>query len=255
MYPHRERFAKDIVAEWYEPYFGTKQKEAKGVMIICPGSPGLPGTGSLDRALAKKGYLTIRPSYRGTWESDGQFLKESPEKDIKDILDQLTSSWRLTSLWSGVEYSYKPMPITLIGVSFGGPAALLLSGDQRVQKVITVAAVVDWTDESAEEPMDELSKRQKLVFGNGYRYDEKDWQRLARGEMYQPVTEEKNIDGKKILMIHAADDHVVLIGPARYFAQRIGVSWVELKTGGHISSSVITKWRMWRRVQRFLCMT
>ena len=252
MHPHRTRFANDIVAEWYEPYFGTKQKNPKGAVIICPGAPGLPGARSLDRALAKKGYLTVRPSYRGTWESDGQFLKESPHKDIAAIIDDLSCSWRLSNLWDKVEYSYQPMPIIVVGVSFGGPAALLLSNDKRVQKVITVSAVVDWTDESPEEPMNELSERQRQVFGQAYRYDEKDWERLEKGMFYQPVSEEKNIDGKKVMMIHAADDDVVLMPAAKAFAARIGARWIELPNGGHVSSSVITKWRMWPRVKKFL---
>ncbi len=249
MYPNRHQFAGEIMAEWYPPYLGKKLAAPKGVIIIAGGMPSLPGAGKLDQFLSKKGYLTIRPSYRGTWDSGGKFLAKSPHEDITDVIDELIATQSLTSLWSGEVFSYEIFSVSIIGISFGGPAALLLSSHARVANVLTLAGVVDWTVESPDEPMDTFDEQVKKVFGEGYRFDQADWDRLARGEMYQPVGSEMIVDGKEVTMIHAANDTVVHIEPVRAFAKRTGAELIELKKGGHLSSSILTSWWMWRQIK------
>ena len=66
--------------------FTPPQKSSQGVIIICDGLPSVPNRKELMTILADKGFVVVFPRYKGTWESDGEFLKESPVKDIEEIL-------------------------------------------------------------------------------------------------------------------------------------------------------------------------
>ena len=60
------------------------------------------------------------------------------------------------------------------------------------------------------------------------------------------------LDGKKLLLIHAKDDHIVSSLHAKKLAKKIGATYVERAHGGHLSSSIIMEPALWKRVQAFL---
>ncbi|MEP7162355.1 MAG: alpha/beta hydrolase, partial [Candidatus Moraniibacteriota bacterium] len=91
-YPIRTRFAKDIVAEVFFP-----ERQEGRVVIFCSGAPGLSSKRELFQFLSDKGYTSIHPRYRGTWESDGEFLKRSPHQDILDVIDELIQKKKIFS--------------------------------------------------------------------------------------------------------------------------------------------------------------
>ena len=246
MHTFRTRFAKDIVAEFLPP-----KKTSHDVIIFCDGMPGLPGKKkTLMEFFSKKGYWAFNPRYRGVWESGGSFLEESPVEDICDVIDGLYQP--ITSIWDNVEYNIDPEHIIIVGGSFGGPAALLLSFDPRVLAVVTVAGVVDWTQQVETEPLDWLYDVTKASFGEAFRMTRKNWDKLKTGTFYNPITQLENIDPKKVLMIHAKDDTVVPYEITKRFVQKMGISLISLKKGDHVSSSILTKWRIWRHIKKHL---
>ena len=246
MHTLRTRFANDIVAECM-----PSQKPSQDVIIFCDGMPGLPGKKKkLMEFYAKKGYWCFNPRYRGVWESGGSFLENSPVEDIRDVIDGLFQP--VNSLWDGVEYNIDPKHIIIVGGSFGGPAALLLSSDPRVNAVITVAGVVDWTVPGETEPLDWLFDVTKASFGEAFRITKKNWEKLQEGNFYNPVNQLEDIDPTKILMIHAKDDTVVPYVATDVFSQKLGIPLVSLKTGDHLSSSILTRWKMWRHIKKHL---
>src|SRR5579872_2881127 len=120
----RTRFKKQILTEFTPPArVGKKQR----VIVLCDGMPSIPRKQPLAEWLAAKGYWVFYPRYRGSWESGGEFLAKSPEEDIRDVIDALPHGFK--DLWTGNIYKIQPDKLFVIGASFGGPAAILLSRD------------------------------------------------------------------------------------------------------------------------------
>jgi alpha-beta hydrolase superfamily lysophospholipase len=234
MYNLRTRFKKDIVCEFLPP-----KKDTGEVVIICGGMPSYTSNKDLVEFFSKKGFWTFMPRYGGTWESGGEFLKESPHKDIIYILDQLPKGF--VSLWDNKKYKVNPKQIFLIGSSFGGPAVLLASSDPRVTKSIALSPVIDWKKESRTEPMDFIEKFVRSAFGNAYRFTAVNWKKLKSGNFYSPIREAKNLDGNKIMIIQALDDEVVPLAPIKDFVKITKCQSVFIKKGGHLSVSLFMK--------------
>jgi pimeloyl-ACP methyl ester carboxylesterase len=241
----RTRFKNDIVCEFMAP-----RRDTGRVIIFCSGMPGYPSKKSLLDFYSKKGYWVFMPRYRGSWESDGKFLKRSPHLDILDVIEGLSKSF--LSLWDNKHYSVKCKKLYIFGSSFGGPAALLASRDPRVTKVILVSPVVDWRARSKMEPLDWLRSFVHKAFGQGYRFSDKDWKKLLNGRFYNPVHVQYDIDGSKILVFHAKDDGVVGWRTVQKFAKATGSRVFLYKRGGHLGSLFLTKPAVDKKVQKFI---
>lgn len=127
----RTRFRQQIVAEFLPP---SRERKTQKVPILCDGVPSIPRKQSLSEFLAAKGFWVIYPRYRGAWESDGRFLEKSPDEDILNIIDDLPKE--IEEIAFGRRFPLSPDQIFVIGGSFGGAAAILLSLDPRVQRVV-----------------------------------------------------------------------------------------------------------------------
>jgi len=219
-------------------------------MIFCSGVPGSPEKDDVLEFFARKGYWTFFPRYRGTWESSGMFLEHSLEEDLLDVVDSLQTGFK--DIWTKRRFRVRPKQITIVGSSFGGPAAILATRDPRVNKAICISPVVDWIEENKSEPLDELYQVLKEGYGEAYRLNKRSWNRLAKGHFYNPVRHIKELDGEKIIIFHARDDDVVRFRPVAKFARQLGCQLVALKTGGHLSSSMLTRRRYYWKVLRFL---
>lgn len=138
-----------------------------------------------------------------------------------------------------------------MGSSFGGTAAIMSSKFDEVDKVIALSPVVDWTAQSESEPMDWLEEVVKNGYGESYRFASEDWKRLSRGEFFQPKKEIANLDPQKIFLIHAQNDTVVTMDSVKSFIDEIGCMNKILKKGGHLSTSVITKWPLSKKMINF----
>ena len=255
----RTRIKKDIVCEFLPPppskRAGARSKRAAApssqkVIILCPGMPGYPGRRGIPEFLSKKGYWVFIPRYRGSWESDGSFLKISPHRDVLDVIDQLPRGF--TDLWSGKIYKVKNPEIYLIGSSFGGPAVILASRDARVRKAVAFSPVTDWRVDSKMEPIDKLGKFARIAFGNGYRGAGRDWNKLKAGAFYNPAHETSSIDGSKLLIFHAKDDKIVYARTSVAFARATGAKLILLPHCGHLSISNTIAPEFWKKIKGFL---
>lgn len=249
----RTRFKKEIVCEFLPPSSSIKRlggKPAK-VIILAHGMPGVPKAKETMEFWSKKGFWVFFPRYRGTWESDGEFLKESPEKDILDVIDELPKGF--TDLWSGRSFKLKvkSCQLYIFGGSFGGPASILCSRDPRVTKVVAFAPVIDW-EATSDEPMDKLGAFIPKGFGKSYRFSKRNWLRMSRNEFYSPVREAETIDGKKILLFHAKDDESVPHSYAKKFARKTDTQLITLRTGGHFGFSKSIEPRIYAHIKKFL---
>lgn len=244
MHTKRTRFAKDILAEFLPP-----KKESNKVIIFCDGMPGMPGNKKNMLKMQSRGYWSFYPRYRGTWESDGYFLDHDPTDDIRDVVESLDAPF--VDCWSGEEFTIVNPEIYLVGISFGGPAAILLSSHPKVKKVVSICGVVDWTDDSEEEPLEWLFDTMQKAFGSGYRLRQSaDWKQLQIGALYQPINNYDSIDGSKVLQIHAVDDAVVPYDAVHSFHTKAKTTLVRLKKGGHSHTGCIRNYWMWRKIKK-----
>ena len=232
---------------WSDDKHFAKQDK---VIILCSGMPSVPSKGPLLEFFAKKGYWVFYPRYRGTWESSGRFLKYSLEKDVLDVIDELPRGFK--DAYSGRKYRIKHPEIYLVGSSFGGPAAILASRDKRVRKAILISAIVDWTVPSRLERLSWVWKFWREAFGEAIRFSKKDWDKLEKGNFYNPVRHIHEIDGKKLFFIHAKDDRIVTFGPVAKFAKKVGAALLPLKKGGHFGLGILAEPVTYKRIRKFL---
>lgn len=240
----RTVFKNEIVAEFLPP-----RKDSNKVVILCDGLPSMPAKQKLVKFLAKKNFWVFHPRYRGSWESLGEFLDKSPERDIFDIIDSLDVGF--VDLYNDEVYRIENPEIFVFGASFGGTCALLTSLDSRVKKVVAAAPVVDWRKIS----QDDFAKEYNFIrqaFAGAYRYKQGREEELRRGRFFNPINYLTDYQPEKILIIHAQDDDLVPFAPAQEFAQKIGCRFLNLRSGGHLSSSIFRKWKIFRKINKFI---
>jgi pimeloyl-ACP methyl ester carboxylesterase len=192
------------------------------------------------------------PRYRGAWESGGEFLEQSPHQDILDILDELPKE--LEEIAFGRRFQLSPDQVFVIGGSFGGAAAILLSRDPRVERVVANCPVVDWSildkAEKAETSKANYADYIRQAFGNGYRLSDANWRKLRSGTFYNPWHHRNEIDGSNVLMFHAKDDPNVPYQTTKKFVEITGARLKTLKRGGHISTDYVTR-KYWVEIKKF----
>ena len=245
----RTRFKKQIVTEFLPPSRAGKKQR---VIILCDGMPSIPRKQPLADFLAGKGFWVFYPRYRGTWESGGEFLALPPHQDVLDVISVIPKGFR--ELAFGQRFAVRPDEIFVIGGSFGGPAAILASLDQRVKKVIANCPVVDWSilseAEKAETSNPSYAAYIREAFGNGYRLSDRNWKKLRGGKFYNPVYHAGEINPAKIMMFHAKDDPNVPYKSVKDFATLTGVRLNTLQRGGHVSTDFIVR-KYWPRIRKF----
>lgn len=241
----RTQFSNGVVAEFLPP-----RRASNKVVVLCKGLPSSPQQNRLMYFLSKKNFWVFHVRYRGTWESSGKFLDQEPQLDVFGVIDELSTGFK--SVWEGIEYRVQPDTIYVMGSSFGGATALMSSLSKKVDKVVALSPVVDWAVRSDVEPQEYLLDVLCKGYPGAYRFDSKDWNKLGTTNFFNPVSHIPEFDANKIMIIHAYDDDVVKYSPVEQFAQQVGCTFVPLRTGGHLSSSLIMRWKVWRKIIRFL---
>lgn len=244
----RTRFAKDIVAEVALP-----ERQTGRVIILASGLPSLPSKRSVLEFLVGEGYAVVFPRYRGTWESDGYFLDQSPTRDIRDVIETLEKEKRFWCIFSQKWIPLQVKNFFIIGSSFGGPAAVALSESPLVKKVALLSPVIDWQSKSIDEPFDEMIRFTMEGFGMATRLrSKKDWQKLLQREFYSFPSTLSQKAQKKIFLIHCIDDTVVPIGPAVDLIKNKSILTHYFKPhGGHLGLSHITQLFFWHKIKKF----
>src|SRR5579864_837884 len=244
----RARFG-ELLAEFLPP---SSPRIKQRLIVLCDGMPSIPRKQPLAEFLAKRGFWVLYPRYRGAWESGGEFLARPPHQDILEILDTLPA--QVEEVAFGQRFRLAPDQIFVIGGSFGGAAAILLSLDPRIVRVVANCPVVDWSvlanSEKAETSNPNYAAYIREAFGNAYRLSDANWNKLRSGTFYNPWHHRNEIEGHKVLMFHAKDDPNVPYERARRFADITGSKLKTLQRGGHISTNYVAR-KYWREIKAF----
>jgi pimeloyl-ACP methyl ester carboxylesterase len=245
----RARFKREIVAEFLPPARSHKKQK---VIVLCDGMPSVPRKQPLMNFLSRKGYWVFYPRYRGTWESDGVFLRRSPHEDILDVIRELPKGVR--DIAFGQRFSLSPDEVFVIGGSFGGAAAILCSLDPGVKKVIANCPVVDWSILPAEEKAETSNKSYaayvRQAFGHCYRLSQREWVKLYSGDFFNPVRYIQEVTPPKVMIFHAKDDPYIPWRSVDRFAKRTGSKIKMLARGGHLKTEYIVQ-NYWPQVKQF----
>jgi len=241
----RTRFKKEILAEFIPP-----KKPTNKVVILCDGLPSLPAKGEALEYFSRLGYWAFHIRYRGTWESGGLFLEKSPDRDVTDAIDGMQKEF--VEYWGGRKFKIKDPRVYLVGTSFGGCAAIMASRDKRVKKAVALSPVVDWQVQSRIEPIQKLAAFTARAFGAVYRVERRDWDKLKGGPFFNPIAHERELNGRKLFIIHAKNDLIVPWKPTAGFAKRVGAKFIIARAGGHLRLATAIKKPYARRIASFL---
>jgi len=153
----------------------------------------------------------------------------------------------------GQRFRLAPHQVFVIGGSFGGAAAILLSLDHRVTRVVANCPVVNWSildeAEKAETSKENYADYIRQAFGNGYRLSDANWGKLRGGTFYNPWHHRSEIDGSKVLLSMPRMIRMCHIN-APEFAKLTGARWKSIKRGGHISTDCVVR-RYWVQIKKF----
>ena len=245
----RTRFKREIVAEFMPPARAGKKTK---VIILCDGMPSIPRKQPLVEFLVAKGFWVVYPRYRGAWESGGEFLQRSPHEDILDVLDELPKGFTESAF--GQKFVCKPDHTFVIGGSFGGAAAILVSLDSRVNKVIANCPVTDWAildrSEKLESREENYAAYIREAFGNAYRLSDANWEKLRGGTFYNAWHRRAEIEGGKVMIVHAMDDPYVPYEGSVRFAEHTGAQLKTVRRGGHLRTEDVVR-NYWEGIKKF----
>lgn len=238
---------KNIVFE-----FSLPVGDYKGVIVICDGLPSVPKRKEMMVFLSGKGFLTVYPRYQGTWESGGEFLNESPVKDIEEIIKLIEKGF-VVELYANKEFKIENKKIFLVGSSFGGAVALAASGC-RIFKIVALSPIVDFKDYNSsgnEQDLMWLEKFIKRAFGFGYRFKDENWERMARGLLFNPPQIIEKEKAKNILVVYDKLDSAIDYRKIKAYADRNNTESMATENIGHLSFSKIPE-EIWKNVLEWM---
>lgn len=239
---------KDIVFE-----FSPSAGKPKGVIILCEGLPSVPKQKELISFLSSHDYFIVYPRYKGTWESNGKFLSESPINDVEEIMNLLKNG-EITELYSNKTFSIDSDNIILIGSSLGGSIALTCSNNNLVSKIVVFSPIVNFSthnDNNQEQDLIWLEKFIRKGFGMGYRYKREDWVNMTKGLIFNPPQEIEKDKGKDILVVYGQQDMEIDFKKIENYTERNNIKKICLKDEGHLSFSKISQ-EIWNKVFNWL---
>jgi esterase/lipase len=222
-------------------------------VILCEGLPVAPKRQEAMEFLADQGFLVFYPRYRGTWESEGEFLSYSPTEDIM-LLIELISSGNIIELFSDTSFKFSINKISVIGTSFGGSVALESSAFKDINKIVALSPIVDFKAFNTQFPEQDLMQLAEFMikaFKNGYHFTMDNWKRLLMGEVINPAKTITPDNASKILIIQCQDDVTVNYQPVVDFANKRKIKLELRPTGGHFSFSRIPK-DLWFKIIEWL---
>ena len=130
----------------YRTFFGNVgcdvslpiKENNKKLIIICPGLPSDPSNYDVMDFLSDNGFPSIYVRYSGTWGSYGSFLKDSPVKDIENVINFISKNNSFVDSSSNKKIALNFKEIILLGTSFGASIALVSGAKSTSIKKIIV---------------------------------------------------------------------------------------------------------------------
>lgn len=215
----------DIFCEFLLPFPDSSNIPS---IILCEGLPSQPSQRVLMDTLANHGFAVFFPRYRGTWESGGVFLNESPVKDIESVAIALRNGIVLG------KHVFVSGDISLMGTSFGGSVALCSAKSIKAHKIVALSPVPDFKTLPG---LSSLRDFLQSMFTGAYRFNNNGWQALLAGELLNPSQALADVDANRILIIGGENDNQITPYILKTFATSHNIQCVIQSKTPHISFS------------------
>jgi len=190
----------------------TKNNKKK-LVIICPGLPSDPSNYKIMDLISNEGFLCLYPRYSGTWGSYGNFLKDSPVKDIEKIIHFLLKNKSFIDLSNNQKVKLVFNEIILLGTSFGGSVCLVAGAKSKfVKKIIALSPIINYRDHARnpiyqEEDISTLGSYLKRAYGTIYNFNETSWKEFIAGKLdINPIDYIKQLNKKKVIILSGVKD-------------------------------------------------
>lgn len=204
-------------------------KKPKGTIILCEGIPAVPERTRLMSTLSHAGFDVLLPRYKGSWESPGVFLSQSPALDIRLVCSSLTKGIPVGAR------TIKSKKIILIGSSFGGAVAIGASDHPAVTRVIALSPIIDFP--SLHGSLETLPAYLKKYFPGAYRFTDRGWKTLMAGDLIKPSQSLHSRYAAKIWLFAGANDETIPFEHYEQVPQKLRKRTNLYTNVGHISFS------------------
>ncbi len=223
----------------------------KKLVIICPGLPTNPSNYDLLDFLSNNGFLCIYVRYSGTWGSYGSFLKDSPVKDIENIINIISKEKSFIDSSNNQKVKLNFKEIILLGSSFGGSVCLVSGAKfKNVNKIIALSPIVNYRDHARnfnypEEKLDSLGNYLRKAYGKSYNFTSPDWKKFIEGKLdMNPDDYLDELGKKEIILFSGAKDKSISINRLKSFFDKLSSKKKKhyiFKNLGHLSFRRLNK--------------
>ncbi len=176
-------------------------------IILCPGFPEYPRPKILIEDLAKEGFNCIYVEYKGTFSSEGIFMKKDPSDDIIELAEYfLTGNGTFIDFWSNEKRTIRKGRLFIIGCSFGAmiAARAIDLTDTKGLAISPVDRISTLGEFPGEYPIKKLFEFVSKTYTNCYRIDSDYLKRLQDDKQsFYSISPQKR---KDIHIIHGAKD-------------------------------------------------
>lgn len=211
----------------------------KATLLVCPGLPGIPKEQQLLKKLTEHNYNTIYPRYRGTFESEGLFLRDSPVTELVFLINTLKKKNTFKEVYNQTMKQIGLNNIIVLGSSFGADVALGVASRLQVPCFI-LCPVTDYSSvgsEEGEQRVEHLEQFMREGFPFLYRIADDGFEKLRSNKLLLPASDLLENHNKKIILVHGAKDTTVALKRSKSLATFPFVDFFIFDTKGHLTFS------------------
>lgn len=187
-------------------------KDKRDTIILLGGFPGSTQKDEMMYFFYEKGFNVFFPRFKGTFQSEGEFLETNPVEDLLLFIKELKKE-QAKNLWDLSKVNFKIGKINVVGDSFSGAIACGLGAcSEDISKIILASPVLDYKKHNIdgnEQDLDALTLFVKRAYKNLYRYSFNSLQKeINKFKEISPNFYLKLLD-KPILLFHDPNDRSV----------------------------------------------
>lgn len=209
--------------------------EEREAVVLLDGFPSSNDREEEMRLLFQNGYNVFYPRYKGTFQSDGEFLKRDPSATMAEFLEYLQTG-STVNLWDEKQVSFQNSGFHLILGSFGGAVSLAVAHQFDVDSVVLFSPVWNFAEHNGtyeEQDISHLTSFVKRAYKHLFRFDfnnvKEEMVRFdsCKPSHYLPLSE------TVVGVFHDPDDSVVSVEHSRSYVPLLADGELYEQSFGH----------------------
>ncbi|MDK2907586.1 MAG: hypothetical protein PWQ87_44 [Candidatus Woesearchaeota archaeon] len=193
--------------------FLTHKDKSDAVILL----DGFPSSNKNDETMYffyEKGFNVFFPRFKGSFQSEGKFLKTNPVHDLLFFIKELKKG-EATNLWDMSKVNFEIEKINVVGESFSGAIACGLAAcSEDISKIILASPVLDYKKHNIngdEQDLDALTSFVKRAYKHLYRFNFNSLQKEIN--KFKEISPDfyLRLLNKPILLFHDPKDRTVSI--------------------------------------------